>query len=531
MKKILITFIVLMFLQTIVFAEVQKIAILKFEKNDRPSDYITKALMSRDFKSVFKEYDDLELIDLKKSKKALDKSGVTNLSSIGKEEIAKIGEELGANIVIWGTVSSISSSEFKIIAKIFSMKSKGVEASTFIVKKDSKQRKEKIKKNLITKIQELGTGEIDELMSIGIQHFNSKNFDSAEETFLNLIKIDDKNVDGYLYLGLIKYLNKDYEKSIEYYLSGLDTDPSNKNILDYLSKSYVKMENYEDAVEVLIKITEMEEDNKDIWLRIGNIYSEIEYYEEAQEAFEKAIEIDSEFCEAYIALGVLFFDQDSFDAAIEPLEYATDAFPEIDHLQKKLAKCYYKTGKLDSAINKYKEVLLEQPDNINAYINLAGAYRITNKNQEALETLLNLKELAPELPKVYFRLADTYIALGNYSKARECSNKAVELDPDLFESYKIIASIDQSLGYEKYEKFLDYEEMYQDKSVYYGAKADELVEKRDKVKTEANAYFKQANLSLDKAVERTDDSSILKDIKKNRVTLKQLLEATKSGGF
>ena len=531
MKKNILFLFGIILLAGSLLANSQKIAILNFEKNDRQSDYVANAMMKRDFAKVFDEFEDFELIGLKTSKKIFEKSGFTNLSYIGKDDIFIMGEELDADVIVWGSVSSISSTDFKITAKIFSMKSKDVVAVTFNVKKDSKKRCEAIKENLVLKIEEFTQGEVEKLMSIALQHFNSKNFSQAEEAFLNLINVDSKNKDAFFYLGLLKYIEKNYEKSVEYYNKGLEIDPNDKNILDYLSRTYIKLAQYENAVEALIKITETEEDNSEIWLRIGNIYSEIEYYDEAQEAYEKAIEIDAEYNEAYYALGVLFFEQEMYAEAIDPLEIATDAFPEVDHLQKKLAKCYYKTGKLDSAINKYKQVIVEQPDNVNAYLNLAGAYRETSQNQEALEIFIQLKKLQPDMPKIYQRLADVYIALEEYSKAEQSANKAIELDANLYESYRILASINQNLGYKKYEKFLDYEEKYKDKSIYYGEKADELVEKRDKVKAEAYAYFIKSENYLKEAEARTDISSVLKDIKKNRSLLKQLKDATKAGGF
>jgi tetratricopeptide (TPR) repeat protein len=530
-KRIILFLLGIILLAGSLLANPQKIAILNFEKNDRQSDYVANAMMKRDFVKVFNEFENFELINLKTSKKVFEKSGFTNLSYIGKDDIFIMGEELDADIILWGSVSSISSTDFKVTAKIFSMKSKDVVIVTFNVKKDSKKRQESMKENLVVKIEEFIMGEVEKLMSIALQHFNSKNYSQAEESFLNLINVDSKNKDAFFYLGLLKYIEENYEKSIEYYNKGLEIEPSDKNILDYLSRAYIKLEQYENAVETLIVITETEEDNCEIWLRIGNIYSEIEYYDEAQEAYEKALEIDTEYDEAYYVLGVLFFEQEMYDEAIEPLEIATDAFPEVDHLQKKLAKCYYKTGKLDSAINKYKQVIVEQPDNVNAYMNLAGAYRETSQNQEALDILIQLKELQPDMPKVYQRLADVYIALEEYSKAEQSANKAIELDASLYESYMIFSSINQNLGYKKYEMYLDYEEKYQDKSIYYGEKADELVEKRDKVKSEAYAYFVKTEHYLNEAEARTDIPSVLKDIKKNRSLLKQLKDATKAGGF
>ena len=179
----------------------------------------------------------------------------------------------------------------------------------------------------------------------------------------------------------------------------------------------------------------------------------------------------------------------------------------------------------------YKKVLIEQPQNVNAYLSLAGAYRATEQHDLALQTLMQLKDIAADQPKVYFRLADTYLAMKNNVKAVEMANQAMELDNTLYESYMILAQVYFNYGYTKYEKFLWYEEEYLDKSKYYGEAADKLVEDRDNVKQEAYDYFGKEESYLNKAQERTDDPSILKEIKGKREILKQLKKATKSGGF
>ncbi|MBT5420786.1 MAG: hypothetical protein HOK80_07825, partial [Candidatus Cloacimonetes bacterium] len=320
MKKIILSLLMLLIISTILMADAQKVAILEFS-SDRESEYVANSLMKRDFSIVFKGFDDIELIDMKKSKKALQASGISNLSYAGVEDIAAMGGELNANIVIWGTISAESSSSFKIVAKIYSMQTNEVSVTSFVVEKKSKQRQQVITEELIPKIQKLGAGEIEKLLNIGMQHFSSKNYTSAEETFQNLVNMDTTNRDGFFYLGLIKFLNKEFEASIEFYNTALEIVPEDKDILNYLSKSYIAMEEFELAAEALEKITEFEE-NKEIWLSIGNIYAELEYTDQAKDAFNSAIEIDEEYFEAFKALGEVLYNTEFYDEAIAPLEAA-----------------------------------------------------------------------------------------------------------------------------------------------------------------------------------------------------------------
>lgn len=528
-KKIILSTLMILILATSLAANAQKVTILELS-SDRESNYVAKSLMKRDFSKVFKKFEDIELINKKKAKKVLESSGISKLSYARTEDIAAMGAELEADVVIWGTISAESSSDFKIVAKIYSTKTNEVSVISFNVEKKSKLRLKTLEEKLVPKIQELGAGEIEKFLNIGVQHFSSKNYESAEETFLSLVDLDPNNRDGYFYLGLIKYIQKDFETSVEYYNKTLEISPEDKDVLDYLSKSYQNMEELELAAEALERITEFE-DNKEIWLRIGNIYAELEYTDQAKDAFSAAIEIDEDYFEAYQALGEILYTMEFYDEAIKPLEVASNAFPEDDDLQKKLAKCYHKTGKLESAIENYKQMVIDQPDNKTAYMNLAGAYRETNQNNEALKILNDLLKLAPDNPKVYLRLADVYIALEDFSDAIANANKAKEIDPELYSSYRVLASIHQKIGYGKYEKFLEYEELYKDKSVYYGEKADEMSEMITTVKAEANSNFVKALGLLDETAKRTEKASVLRDVKSTKSTLIQLKDATKSGGF
>ena len=68
-KKIIISILMLLVISTILLADAQKVAILDFSNSDRESDYVASALMKRDFSTVFKEFEDIELIKIKESDK------------------------------------------------------------------------------------------------------------------------------------------------------------------------------------------------------------------------------------------------------------------------------------------------------------------------------------------------------------------------------------------------------------------------------------------------------------------------------
>ncbi|RLC52805.1 MAG: hypothetical protein DRZ79_00545 [Candidatus Cloacimonadota bacterium] len=527
-RSVLLALVIL--LTTSIFADVVKIAILPFEKNDRKSDYVTSNINSKYFfKEIFKDYENLKLIPMKETAKAVKESGYSNIFYLGKEKIAEIGNKLGADVVVWGNVSSISDQDFKINANILSLKSMDVISVNFNVKKASKPRREAFKKELISKIEEFSGSEVKNMMGIAVQQFQSKNYSAAEESFKRVIEIDAKNVEAYFYLGLINFINKNYEDSKNYYLKGLEIEPENKDLLNYLSNTYVKLDDYDAAIECLEKITD-KEDDKTIWMKLGKLSEENEDFEKAVEAYQKAIELDEDFVEAYAALGSLLYEESEFEEAIPYLEKATKAFPESDELQNKLAKCYKQTGKLEDAIKQYQSLIADDPNNIKAYMNLANAYTASEQYQQALDTAFKLKEIAPDNPKVYIIIANCYNLLKNFSEAEKNALKAIEINPELYQPYRILSEVYQARGYKKYENYLELDKKVNSGTIF-GKELDDLVEQRDKVKSNAYADFIKSQEYLEKSEKKTSSASELRYIKSRKSTLKQLLEATKKDFF
>jgi len=528
-RKILLALIGLLFVMTL-FAEVTKVAILPFEKNDRNSNYVTGNINSKRFiGEVFKGFKELEPIPLKEAAKIVKESGYTNLFYLSKDQIAELGKKLNADVIVWGNVSSISDQDFKISSFVLSMKSMDVISVNFNVKKASKPRIKTFKKELISKIKEFSGSEVKNMMGIAVQQFQSKNYAASEESFKRVIEIDAKNVGAYFYLGLINFINQKYEDSKNYYLKGLAIEPDNKDLLKYLGNTYVKLDDYDAAIDCLKKITQKEED-KTVWMKIGKLSEENENTDDAVTAYKKAIELDANYSEAYAALGSLLFNESEYEEAIPYLERATKDFPESDEFQNKLAKCYKQTGKLEDAIKQYQSLIAADPKNIKAYMNLANAYTASEQYQKALDTAFKLKEIAPDNPKVYIILANSYSSLKKFSEAEKNALKTIEMNADLYQPYRILSEIYQARGYIKYEKYLDLDKKVNSGTIF-GKDLDNLVEERDKIKSQANADFVKSREYLDKAKGKTESASEFRYIKSRKETLKQLLDATKKDFF
>ena len=528
--KIMLLSIALLMMSGMLLANVQKVAVLDFEPQERAVRTIANQMVDArrgDFATIFRDYPQFELLDINRANRLLSDLGLSSVRYLTSTQAAEIGEQLQAHIVVWGTVSDLSSTEIRILANVMNVRSKSINQLTFNLRKRSADRQNGLKTELIDKIEGLAGGEIIRFFNIGEQQLTASNFSGARDTFLRVVNIDPDNIDAYFYLGYIAFMVSDYERSEDYYLRGLEINPEDERVLNNLAETQRLAGKPAEAVNTLIRLTEYNDDEM-IWFRIGNLYAEMNLIYEAIESFETALEKNPDFERVHYRLGVIQFDNNHFRESIPHLEYISNRYPEDDLITRKLTNAYLRTGQLDNAIVNYRNQIERDPRNVTAYLNLAGAYRTLERNQEALQTLNNLQAFEADNPTVFIRLADVKIAMGNLNQAENDANRAVGLNPDTYEPYMLLSQIYQIRGYSKYEEFITLEEQAR---TAFGSEADRLVAERDRAKNEANQLFIRANGYLDNAGSKTTEPSVVRDIGNRKQLLGQLIEETRRTFF
>ena len=193
MKKIILIVTVIALFSVALMAE--SIAVLGFEKIDKASAYVAKQLSEKDFKTILEDNPDYDLVDLKETKAAIKETGFDNVTYLSQADRTMIGEKTNADILIWGEVSSESNTEFGVNANIMSMKSGEVIMTRFSVVKNKNERYEILKEKLIAEIHKFSSGELDKLLAIAVQHFQSENYPAAEASFKDVVAIEAKNLE------------------------------------------------------------------------------------------------------------------------------------------------------------------------------------------------------------------------------------------------------------------------------------------------------------------------------------------------
>ncbi len=529
-NKLAICAIILFLFGSLIAQEPQRVAVLNFEPEERAARTQANNLMHArrgDFINIFDELDQYKLIDQGRVNDALTDFGISDVRNLNSAMAAQLGEELEADILVWGSISDVSATESRIIANIMSVRSQNINQVRFNARKRRNDRRDDLETELVQKIGELTGGEINRLFDIGEQQLDSENYTAARQTFERIVQIEPQNSEALYFLGYLTFMLDDYESSVDYCEAALEISPDDTRVLNNLVEALIQVGRHTCAITTLEQLAQVDQDET-AWLRIAEIYFDIHDEYMATDALRKAVEVNPESEEARYRLGVVLFDNHEIEESIPHLEYIAELNPEDDLINRKLTSAYLRTDQLGSAIESYRRQIERNPENVTAYLNLAGALRTKDNNEEALEALNKLADIERDNPTVFIRLADVHLALDNMDEADRYAQRAQQLDPENHEPYALLAQINQVRGYQQYEDFLEYEKKAQDA---FGAEANRLIDMRDQARSQANQLFQQADQHLTSALQYAPGPPVVRDIEARKNMLERLISETRSTFF
>jgi len=515
---------------------VTKVAILPLKTMDSASGYIQKILTVRDLDYVFAKYPQYSLLNMEEVAEQFKISGYQDVEELEIEEMKELAEMTGCDILVLGSINSLSSDQFSISTRFFSAKTEELTQLDFNVTKDREARWKTLETTFIAKLDEVVSNEVSKIYNIALNNYTSGNYAEAEKNLIFALGLDPDLKDAYYYLGSVYYKQGKLEQAIQNLEINLGKNPQHTQTLSSLMELYEKTNQPDKRLSVMEQLASIN-NNEDLWLTIGNLYAEKNDIPKAESALKKAIDIDSTFIEAKTRLALLLYDHNRYEEAIPYLEEIFDQFPENELISTRLASAYQKANRLDDAIAKYENTIKTNPQNAMAYLSAVNLYRlkasqttdpvmISAINKKAIDILNALVTNQPNNALAYMNLAAIYLGQNKFTETELYANKALQNDPTLYLPYIYLATVSQSKGTNDYNSFIDLEKKA---AQAVGKKASTLKTQRDNAKNAAIANFRKALEYLNYAKARATDESALTDINNRINRVNQLInQATAS---
>jgi tetratricopeptide (TPR) repeat protein len=171
----------------------------------------------------------------------------------------------------------------------------------------------------------------------GLKALDANDLKTAQNNFLEAIKIDPLFVDAIDYLGITYRRLGEYEKAEKEYLKSIDINP--KNFVPYanLALIYLFQKKFEESIQMYSQMIELDSENPESYYGIGIVYSNMEEYELSVKYINKAIEkyeaAKSDYVyDAYFAQGENYYIIGDDIKALKYYKKALKANPQNSYL-------------------------------------------------------------------------------------------------------------------------------------------------------------------------------------------------------
>jgi tetratricopeptide (TPR) repeat protein len=380
--------------------------------------------------------------------------GIDNRSGYGESDVLGIGESVGADFVIWGTIQKYQRERYRATVRLVEMKGKKILKPPVEEASDS-----------VVDLQKAIYGRLVTVLDNGISN--------------------DRFQRGLDVLAATRSL-----KAYEFYVKG-----QNSFIL-------TTPEGYEDAIKWYGEAIRIDSKYSLAWAGMASAYvywgyerswngqSYQEYYDKALEAAQKSVALDPDLSETHRALAMVYAywlppkrEQAEAEAqralSINPNDYeahfaiAKARDGDEKHLLKAIeinpdyilaynwlsTRIYNKPERMDEAINASKKILALNPKHATTYANLASFYLEKSMLGSAIESGEQAVKLKPDLQFAYLVLGVAYFQERSYPKAQAALLRALKLKEKDATAHFMLARVHEATGQtvaaiDQWEKYL-----------------------------------------------------------------------------
>ena len=195
----------------------------------------------------------------------------------------------------------------------------------------------------------------NDLANQAVEEFNNSNYEKAEQSFedvlkindLDVMKADNPNAVDTVYIfnaGLAAYRAQNYDKAIKFFKEAAQYDYNGARTYSLIADSYKQQKDTLNALETLKEGFKKYPEDNIILTNMIQIYLNLHKTEDAMKYLKMAIEQDPKNASYYFAQGRLYEEQDKEEQAIEAYKKAIDADNNYFDAYYNLGALYYNKG-------------------------------------------------------------------------------------------------------------------------------------------------------------------------------------------
>jgi predicted O-linked N-acetylglucosamine transferase (SPINDLY family) len=303
-----------------------------------------------------------------------------------------------------------------------------------------------------------------ELISTGLNHFQSGRFLEAEQVFLQALKSNPKDFTVLKCLGQVLAANGKIPEATESFAKAHRLNETDWETIVHLAASLRIQNRLDEAISNYKRAMKLQPDFAQVYLNLGDALRSKGQMDEALSVYQQALQKWPFLAWAHYGMAKVFEAQRKLNETIACYKRAVQAWPFFAEAHREAGHVFRGMGQLQPALLAYRQALqcnpndpdthtqlgsiaihLSQfndalahfqsalkanPNHAEAHHGLGMAYTFQGKVDEAEESFRKACELSPNFALPRYNLGLALQSQGNLAEARECLRQAVRLQPN-----------------------------------------------------------------------------------------------------
>ena len=221
---------------------------------------------------------------------------------------------------------------------------------------------------------------LKELLAIGKQYFDSKQYAQAESYFRRVLEKNGRYADVLNMLGVINHAEGRFSTAVEFFQDALKLNPHYTEAILNLAVLHNDLGQYQEARKLYSKLKTSKIGSapriepvlsgklSNLHADVGDIYRSIGMNKQAIEEYKKALILNPRYLDIRTKLAAALRENNELVNSLKELKTVLRSNAKYLPAIIQLGITYYSMGKNSEAVKSWKKVLAENPENENAHM-------------------------------------------------------------------------------------------------------------------------------------------------------------------
>jgi Flp pilus assembly protein TadD len=293
---------------------------------------------------------------------------------------------------------------------------------------------------------------LDQVLHIGMEHFQAGRVLEAEEIFRRILEKDPTHVIALDIMGCIAHHTGKYANALAFFRRALQQHPDDPYVHFNMGVSLEEQGKWIEAQTCFRQVVAIRPGHAKAYYKLGGVLHRLGKMEEAANQYRKALALQPDNAAAQNNLGVALHRLVRMEEAEACYRKALALVPDYAEALNNLGSVLRDGNESREAARCFRKALQIKPDYAEAHNNLGCALNSLDRPGEALDCFHKALELRPAYAEALSNLGNTLRARGNIDEALACLHRALALEPGNAVAHTNLGATLHDLG--KYDEAL-----------------------------------------------------------------------------